>query len=420
MSIGAEGAVLCELRVDGLTLRVDEGVGVAMDQAQKIAKYSLIGAVFSAAPVSKKTLFAGRSIQLRDAVTAVTQTAKHAVVYGERGVGKTSLAKIVFELFGNQINKPECGPINCEEGMSFSDMWHTVFREMHLEGNKNLSELAPDVIKPDDIRHVLQNISKTVIVLDEFDRIKDRAVTVQMADAIKNLSDHEIDATIVLVGVADSVDSLLAEHGSIDRNLTQIHMPRMSDAELGEIIDKRAELCSMTINAEVRNRVIALSQGLPHYTQVLCLYAFEDAVTRGSENVDKEDCKTAIQRALKGATQSVVTAYHKAVTSPRKNNLYAQVLLACAMAPTDALGYFYAGDVRKPMSTIMSTAYDIPAFAQHLKAFCDTTRGPVLRRDGEPWRYRYRFTNPLLQPHVILHGVTSGLIQQNQVPRRVG
>ena len=390
-----------------------------MDTSQKLAKYTLIGSVFSAAPVDRKTLFAGRTDQLRDAITAVTQRAKHAVIYGERGVGKTSLANMVFELFGDQVNKPECGPINCEESMSFSDLWHTVFREMHVADGKTLSHLAPAEVRPDDVRHVLQNVSKTVIVLDEFDRIKDRVVTTRMADAIKNLSDHGVDTTLVLVGVADSIDSLLAEHESIDRNLTQIPMPRMSDTELGEIIDKRAQLCVMTIDADARERVIALSQGLPHYTHVLCLNAFEDAVTRDSEAVSVDDCRTAIAKALKGATQSVISAYHRAVTSPRKDNLYEQVLLACAMAPTDALGFFYAGDVRSPMSTIMKAEYDIPAFSQHLKAFCDPSRGPILRRDGERRRYRYRFTNPLLQPHVIMQGVTSGMIQQSQIPRRI-
>jgi Cdc6-like AAA superfamily ATPase len=390
-----------------------------METSQRLAKYTLIGSVFSAAPVDRKTLFAGRTDQLRDALTAVTQKARHAVIYGERGVGKTSLANMVLEVFGDQINKPECGPINCDETMSFSDLWHSVFREMHIQDGKTLSQLAPAEIRPDDIRHVLQNVSKTVIVLDEFDRIADRKITVRMADAIKNLSDHGVDTTMILVGVADCVDALLAEHVSIERNLAQIPMPRMSDAELGEIIDKRAELCTMSIDEEARDRVITLSQGLPHYTHVLCLNAFQDAVTRNSETVTVEDCRTAIERALKGAAQSVISAYHKAVTSPRKDNLYAQVLLACAMAPTDVLGYFYAGDVRNPMSMIMRAEYDIPAFSQHLKAFCEPARGPILRRDGERRRYRYRFANPLLQPHVIMHGVTSGLIQQNQIPRRV-
>src|SRR2546422_2375002 len=39
-------------------------------------------------------------------------------------------------------------------------------------------------------------------------------------------------------------------------------------------------------------------------------------------------------------SQSIRSVYHTATRSPRRENLYAKVLLACALAPTDDLGYF--------------------------------------------------------------------------------
>lgn len=57
-----------------------------MDPSQKLAKFTLIGSVFSAAPVDRKTLFAGRTDQLRDALTAVTQKSK----LGGRSLGATA------------------------------------------------------------------------------------------------------------------------------------------------------------------------------------------------------------------------------------------------------------------------------------------------------------------------------------------
>ena len=57
-----------------------------------------------------------------------------------------------------------------------------------------------------------------------------------LADTIKALSDQLPNATIVLIGVADDVEQLVAEHQSIERALVQIHMPRMSTDELSEII----------------------------------------------------------------------------------------------------------------------------------------------------------------------------------------
>jgi Cdc6-like AAA superfamily ATPase len=379
--------------------------------------FSKIGEAFSpSAPIDRQALFAGRVAQLRDAITAISQRGQHAIIYGERGVGKTSLANVLFSLYGNQVNKPECGIVNCDGTMGFSDIWHTVFREMHTQDG-TLNDLAKEEITPDDVRHILQHVSKTLVILDEVDRLTDRQATTQLADTVKNLSDHSIPTTLVLVGVADSVDALISEHVSIERNIIQIAMPRMSITELKEVISKGADIIGMTIDDVSRNRVALLSQGLPHYTHLLSLYAFQAAVERDSLSVEEQDVRIAIERALSKAQPSVISAYQNAVTSPRKDNLYAQVLLACAIAETDALGYFYAGDVRSPMSTIMKKNYELPSFSQHLNAFCDAERGPILKRTGIKRKYRFRFVNPLMRPYVLMSGIQSGLIEESQIPQ---
>ena len=93
-----------------------------------------------------------------------------------------------------------------------------------------------------------------------------------------------------------------------------------------------------------------------------------------------------------------------------KENLFADVLLACALAETNELGFFPAQAVRAPMCKITGKDYDIPSFAQHLNEFSDTKRGPVLQKQGETRRYVYRFVNPLMQPYVIMQGVVNGRV----------
>jgi replication-associated recombination protein RarA len=46
-------------------------------------------------PVSENDLFAARIEEVRRVCDAINQRGQHAVVYGERGVGKTSLANIL-------------------------------------------------------------------------------------------------------------------------------------------------------------------------------------------------------------------------------------------------------------------------------------------------------------------------------------
>lgn len=56
----------------------------------------LAGTVFTPTiPVSEESLFAGRMDEIRRVVDVINQRGRHAVVYGERGVGKTSLANII-------------------------------------------------------------------------------------------------------------------------------------------------------------------------------------------------------------------------------------------------------------------------------------------------------------------------------------
>ena len=396
-----------------------------MDVIEQMALNTKIAKVFTpSAPIDNAQLFAGRTPQLLKVVNAVSRRGQHVVLYGERGVGKTSLANILFEALENMAaGDYEVKAVNCEAGITFSSLWHNIFRKLTFKENalragfkpatgddQSADELLADTVSPDDVRFMFEQLAKpTVIIIDEVDRINDPEITTRLADTIKTLSDSSVDVTLVLVGVADSVDGLIAEHLSIERALMQIQMPRMSAAELNEIMEKGLPKIDMTITRDAKAQISQLSQGLPHYTHLLTLHAAQHAVTEDRRNIKIEDVQAATRLAVDQAQQSVIRAYHNATISPR-GNLYPQVLLSCALAPTDELGYFSSSEIRFPMSTIMGKPYDIPAFSRHLNDFCEAKRGPVLQRTGFPKRYKFRFINPLLGPYVIMNGLKRDLI----------
>ncbi|UQO35932.1 AAA family ATPase [Burkholderia cepacia] len=402
-----------------------------MDIAERFEWMQKISAVFTpSAPIDQKALFSGRIEQFNEVLTAVSQRGQHVIVFGERGVGKTSLATVISRVFGGKAtNRLSSGTINCDPTTTFSSLWHKVFREVPVPnpapgggliaaeskiGSANLAQFLPDVVTPDDVRHLLQRMPRIVIVIDELDRIQDRETTTLLADTIKNLSDHAVESTLILVGVADSVDSLITEHQSVERALVQVRMPRMDVTEIREIIDKGLSTLGMTMDEIAREKIAVLSQGLPHYTHLLCLNALLSAVDRGSKHAETIDVTSAIEKAHKGAQLSIINAYHKATTSSREN-LYPQVLLACALANRDSLNYFAAADVRDPMSRIMRRSYDIPAYSQHLNALCEAARGPILQRTGTTRKFRFRFVNPLMQPYVVMEGVKKGYIKEEDL-----
>lgn len=382
--------------------------------------------VFSpATPIDKRQLFAGRTSQLRKVIDAINQSGQHVVIYGERGVGKTSLSNVLSEFLNSEyVIAPR---VNADSEDKFSSLWLKVFNLINLTANtqepgftgevvqqqQRIADALPKDLTTDIVRDKLALVGRQadlIVIIDEFDRIRSTKVTKLCADTIKLLSDYNVPATLILVGVANSVDELISGHQSIERTLVQVRMPRMSLDELEAIINTGLSALRMTIDQDARDRIVTISQGLPHYTHLLSLNAVRQAIDSKALNVSLQNVNAAIVKALDDTQHSIQSIYHKATMSPRKESLFKQVLLACSLAKTDDLGFFKAADIRDPMSTIMGRRYDIPAFSTHLKQFCENDRGPVLERTGTSHRYRFRFKNPLLQPYVLMKGLSDGSI----------
>jgi hypothetical protein len=258
-----------------------------------------------------------------------------------------------------------------------------------------------------------------VLLIDEFDRITDSTTRRKFADTIKILSDWAVNATIVLVGVADSVGELIAEHESISRALVQLHMPRMERSELGEILDRALTALGLTIEPDAHEKIIVLSRGLPTYTHRLGLYAATAAVEGRRYGIQLGDVEVGIRETIDKMYAHISRLYQKATWSTRQTN-YERVLLACALAPVDEFGYFAAADVRGPLSKLMGRNYDIPNFITNLNQLATDERGPVLQKTGEPRSYRYRFDDPLVQPYVILRGINNGTIDFDAITQAAG
>ncbi len=352
-------------------------------------------------------MLAGRGDQLTDVVSAVSMRGQHVALYGERGVGKTSLATVLAEYFDGTSGRLQSAVINCSTDDTFSSLWQHVFIELGIFSEE-------EEFSPEYVRRSLQEIDAlALIVIDELDRLDDDDALTALADTIKTLSDHAVPATVVLVGVGRSIGELIGEHASIVRALVQIEMPRMKIDELGSIIVQGCAKAGLAAKPDAVRDIAVLSEGLPHYTHLLGLHAGLRVVQDDRDEITAADVRQAIPRAVDRHT--ILSDYQRATRSARKDALFAQVLLACALAPKNPLGFFTSGAIRDPLEIIAGRRIEIPAFSNHLSQFLEAERGSVLQREGSSRRYFYRFTDPIFQPYVILTGLSQRLISDEQL-----
>lgn len=384
-----------------------------------------IGHIFTpSTPIRLADLFAGRRRQIGQLLDAVAEPGRHAILYGERGVGKTSLSQILQHVVPSARQTVVYARKACAPGDTYESIWRKFFREMRLthdvdgeQRSVHLSELyhgrALDV---DDVVSEMKRFSANqipIFVVDEFNEIDDDGSTARLfANTIKALSDEGVNATIVIVGVGDSVTHLFEGHGSIERCTEEVPMPRMSREELGEIVDKRLRQLGLTIEPDARWKIVILSRGLPTYVHRLGKQAAVRATTDLRRRITEEDVDLSIEDVLRGSLESLRTAYERAISSNQPGSLYKEILLSCALAAADDSGYFVPAAVLVPFEKVRGKPMSIAQYRNHLGEFITDRRGGILQRKGEERNHRYRFKDPAMLPFVLMKGIADGMVTE--------
>ena len=390
------------------------------DQVERLQ--SLTEAFRPAAPIDRRALFSGRTRQLGDLFGVVEQPGQHAVVFGERGVGKTSLVTVAAETLA--AAGVVTARTTCDRSDDFETVWRKALDEIQLTGSKPAigfggeprelrapaSRLLGEDATPNDVKRAFQALAggrRVAVFIDEFDRLPSGDDRLLFADTIKTLSDALPQSTVVLVGVADDVEQLVAEHESIERALVQVHMPRMTHEELAEIVTSGMERARMTIARDAVDTIARLAQGLPHYAHLLGQISARIALDDVRTSVRLSDVREGVEEAIEKTQQTVRETYRRA-TEENGDALYPKVVLACALAEADEYGFFGVADVRMGGDGVDASSY--------LDALADPGHGNLLQRRGVA-QPRYRFVNPLLQPYVLMRGLAQGDVGPELRPR---
>jgi Cdc6-like AAA superfamily ATPase len=379
------------------------------------------------APIDEFTLFAGRQAQIQKLRDTLASKGRHAVVFGEKGVGKTSLVTI-FHLGSSRTSRVHRIYVQCNKRDEYAGIWLKALKRIKFvidERDVWANEIAPNPDNPDEIERVLSYFGPNdlpVIIFDEFDRVQSVEARSLMSETIKQLSNAPIPGIVILVGVASSVPELISHHESISRTLVQVEMPRMAVDELRELITSRLNRTPLKITDDALWRITYLASGLPFYAHALGQAAALVAIEARSLQITEQVVEKAVPLCFADLDQSLIDAYAKAIVETRKGNIFKQVLAACALAEQDDIGRFAAADVETTLTEIMGREMKAPAFSFHLNDLCTPERGQILEKTGTRSTFRFRFREPMMQPFIIIKSLSIGVISMEEIqlfgPRR--
>jgi KAP-like P-loop domain-containing protein len=253
-----------------------------------INRKTLLNAFRPGSAIDLPTQFAGRKDEVSALVDALHVDGSCPIIYGERGLGKSSLALQLerialgdvelledLALAGRglgEVDRFVVFQFSCTDGIGTKDdllqrLINTAEGFTDAEALPGRSLVSEKSIKTLKLKVFEQQVAKTfksgisgprfkslsveekfeiitrrvveekerrvLYIIDELDRVRD---TKGLASVIKNLSSPQIK--FLLVGVGQNVSALLHDHASLDRTLIQVHVRMMRDDDSAMIVRK--------------------------------------------------------------------------------------------------------------------------------------------------------------------------------------
>jgi hypothetical protein len=389
-----------------------------------------VGHLFSAAPLSPVSSFAegageelypGRGSEVQRLMRAVRDPAKHILLYGERGIGKTSLSNTFWKNQSAVGHLTFAARVQVYPFDDFSSLWSRALEEFRIACRRHSQEMRSEIrsefdhVSPDTVRREFQKLPQhltAIMIVDEFDLLRGEEARELTANLLKCLHDDAINVTILLIGVAENVEELIINHQSLRRVLSLIKLERMNNIDLNNILNSRLRLTPLNISDDARSEIVMFSCGLPYYIQTLGKVATQNAIRERRIQIQIEDVNAAIENFLIESGQSFVDDYKRATDSRQAANILPEVILASALARSEPSGDFKPIEVLKAFDVILPGRNPSLSQIQHcLTRFTSDQRGKILIR-REKTDYRYRFSDALMQPFIILRAIKDSMIDE--------
>lgn len=298
-------------------------------------------------PIDASEFLFGRDRQYEAMRAALYAPGRHSFIFGNRGVGKSSLAhSIGFDL------QEQAEPIllSCDESTTMESIVTDALREAGMSGvNKSEWTISMSLgvggtgIKfekkgtsnPQDITisdtssavfalEYLQKVhsDKPFIIVDEFDRIQDPKEREKFGTLLKQLGDKKSAVKFIFTGIASSYEELLMGHASSSRQIHELKLEPLHYSGCFSIIDRAFSEFGLSVPDDLRIRIAGISDGFPHYVHLICEKMLAIAYEKDFDTVTEHLFFDGLNEAVTSVAQSLRGPYDKATYARDRNYTY--------------------------------------------------------------------------------------------------
>jgi hypothetical protein len=402
------------------------------------------------APLKSTNVYVSRGDAEEELRSAVSQGFT-PVIFGEFGVGKTSLALVHFREqasagrlihYTNPENKSlddvykqalehlgYAVEVSREQGRGTSvgaevegGLWATIKAKVSTTATTSSASVTELVVKSPTDAGILNLLSeqRMVILIDELHRA-DSKFKSDLVRLIKSLSDRGTDyPVLVIAGTSTQPEQLVQMDQGVDRLLREVPIRPLTEEESREIVTTGFDRLKIEIAPDVRERIVRTAAGAPSLLHAICLDAAISARERSATSLTDVDVDGAVRKVVKRTYHRLTERYMKATNTMGVKRYRARILRACA----EAEGDFITMEMLVPkVSEYVGEPVPRTRLSEPLRQLKSEEFGSILsdvqRADGEGRHYNLTvFSDPQMKAYVRFMTVVDeqGLLEEGDAP----
>ncbi|WP_375397605.1 AAA family ATPase [uncultured Sphingomonas sp.] len=268
---------------------------------------ALVDAFNPSHPIRFRRDLRGRALELDALFEALLHQRQHAIVYGPRGAGKTSLVRV----FAHHADRRGVVLIYAasEGKASFVELIRPFLRTVPPANlpvgsdaayRAELAEMGK-VFGPQAVVSLLSRLESRpiIFILDEFDRVTSREVQDQVATLMKLLSDTLSPVQLLVVGIAQSVEGLVDCHPSLRRHVTAVSIGPIPDREVEQLLISGGERAGLAFAPDATALIVEIASGSPYHARLFAYHAGAVALADGAQTVGRRDVVAGLRAAYR-------------------------------------------------------------------------------------------------------------------------